>query len=345
MAAEFIASRSSILPVQTSEKNTVAQFALRHTAFSNYSLQWLTNYSKERVHLDNYVLPGYFPIIGRKGLYFVNKRDGYFPVCYHPNLSGRLLIFPPVGSAHSISDYLHTLNPWPENGVQLARIPVAEQESIFYTLAREWDIIPIQESILDWGRYPVRSLKVEEMALREGKQFINHRRKYNYVSKRIKGLEITESWDSGKDEKFEKFIYRWAQQKYVHNEGFSLDDYVSPYLKILSIHSNPNIRSVCLLFENSLDEITGAVIIEVSDGIASTYMNVAIDEISHFPGYMLMKTCEFLHASNLAKVLCLGGSEQAGLDKFKSDLQSYSDRTDSRLSYHLCSFLVKPRLA
>ncbi len=342
MVAEFIKSVSSQAPMQINEGNDVAQLALRHTAFSKQTLKWLIDYSQERNHLDNYALPGYFLITGRKGLHLVNNHNGYFPVCHHPNLSERLLIFPPVGNANAISDYLHTLDSWPRNGVQLARIPIKEQESIFCTLTKEWGITPIQESILDWGRYPVRSLQVKAVALREGKQFKNHRRKYNYVSKRVESLEITESWDSEKDKKFEKFIYRWAQKKHAHYGGFSLDDYVSPYLEIISIHSNPNVRSVCLLFEKSLDEIIGTVILEISNGVASAYMNIAIDEIPYFPAYILMRTCEFLYENKLAQVLCLGGSEQEGLDKFKSDLQSCSDRTDSHLSYHLNSFIVEP---
>ncbi|MFK8183350.1 MAG: hypothetical protein AB8B99_08240 [Phormidesmis sp.] len=345
MVAEFIVSGSSQAAVQSKKKSNVVAFPLRQTALSEPSLQWLANYSQKRNYVDSYALPGYFLITGRKGLSLVNQHDGYFPVCCHPNLNERLLIFPPVGSATAISEYLHTLELWPSNGVQLARIPLEEQESIVSSLKKEWDVVPMQESILDWGKYPVRSLNVKAMALREGKQFKNHRRKYNYVKKRIEGVDITESWDSKKDNKFEKFIYQWAQKKHSHNGEFSLDDYVSPYLKIISMHANSSVRSVCLLFENSVGEILGTVVVEISNGIAATYMNIAIDEISHFPAYILMKTCEFLYEENLAEVLCLGGSEENGLDKFKSDLQSCSDRTDSRLSYHLKSFLVKPPLA
>lgn len=345
MVAEFIVSGSSQAAVQVKKKNTVVPFPLKQTELSGQSLQWLTDYFQERTYTDSYALPGYFLITGRKGLYLVNQHDGYFPVCCHPNLNERLLIFPPVGSANAISKYLHTLDSWPSNGVQLARIPIKEQESIFCTLTKEWDITPMQESILDWGKYPVRSLNVKEMALREGKQFKNHRRKYNYVKKRVEKLEITEGWDNRKNRKFENFIYQWAQKKYSHDGGFSIDDYVSPYLKIISIHANSNMHSVCLLFENDLDEIMGAVVVEISNGIAATYMNIAVDDISHFPAYILMRTCEFLYEENLAEVLCLGGSEEEGLDKFKSDLQSSSDRVNSHLSYHLQSFLIKPRLA
>jgi hypothetical protein len=342
MVAEFIKSVLPQEPTQIHEGNNVSQLVLRQTALLKQALQWLVEYSQERSHLDNYALPGYFLITGRKGLYLVNNHNGYFPVCHHPNLSERLLIFPPVGNANSISNYLHTLDPWPRNGVQLARIPIKEQESIVCMLRKEWDITHSKESILDWGMYPVRSLQVKEMALREGTQFKNHRRKYNYVSKRVEKLEIIENWDSEKDKKFEKFIYSWAQKKHARDRGFSLDDYISPYLKIISIHSNPNIRSVCLLFENSLDEIIGTVIVEVANGVASAYMNIATDEIPYFPAYILMRTCEFLYNKKLAKVLCLGGSEHEGLDKFKSDLQPSAARTDKRFSYYLNSFLVKP---
>jgi hypothetical protein len=342
MVAESIKPVLSQAPIQINEGDNVSQIALRHTMLAKQTLEWLVEYSQHRSHLDNYALPGYFMITGRHGLYLINEHDGYFPVCQHPNLGERLLVFPPVGSANSINDYLHKLEPWPRNGVQLARIPIEEQESILHELKEEWDIRYNQENILDWGTYPVRGLPVKEIALREGKQYKNHRRKYNHASKKVERLEIIENWDSEKDEKVEKFLFHWAQKKYTHGGGFSLDDYIAPYLKIISTHANHNIRSVCLLFENSLDDIMGMVIFEVFNGIASAYMNIAIDEVPYFSAYVLMRTCEFLYEEKLAKVLCLGGSEQAGLDKFKSDLQPCSARSDRHLSYHLNSFLIKP---
>lgn len=312
------------------------------TILDDEAIEWLVKYSQERSCLDNYALPGYFIVTGRNGLQLVAHDDGYFPVCQHPNLSERLLIFPPVGNAKSINEYLNKLEPWPKNGVQLARIPTEEKASILDELNKEWQVIPIQEDILDWGAYPVRSLPVKEMALREGKQYKNHRRKYNYADKKVHKLEILESWNSEKNCKFETFLYKWAERKCADDKNLGLDDYVSPYLNIVSMHSNCSIGSACLLFENCEEDVLGMVVLEVFNGIASAYMNIATDEIPYFAAYILMRSCEFLHERQLAEVLCLGGSERESLDKFKSDLQPSFARDDRRLSYHLNSFLVKP---
>lgn len=312
------------------------------STLNNETLEWLVKYSQERSCVDNYALPGYFIVTGRNGLQLIAHHDGYFPVCQHPNLNERLLIFPPVGNARSINEYLNKLDPWPKNGVQLARIPTGEKASILGELNKEWEIIPMQEDILDWGVYPVRSLPVKEMAIREGKQYKNHRRKYNHADKRVHKLEILESWSSEKNYKFETFLYRWAERKCVNDKNLGLDDYVSPYLNIVSMHSNCAIGSACLLFENYKEDVLGMVVIEVFNGIASAYMNIATDEVPYFAAYILMRSCEFLYERQLAEVLCLGGSERESLDKFKSDLQPSFARDDSRLSYHLNSFLVKP---
>lgn len=367
MVAELKKTTLAQTPMQTHEENKVVHLVLENSTHNVHHQQqkkrdpgviffssqthvlpdaettkWLEKYSQSRSHFDNYALPGYFMLTGRKGLHLITNHYGYFPVCQHPNLEEKLLLFPPVGDIDAIYDYLHQLNPWPRNGVQLARIPDKEQKIILDKLAEKWHIVPVQEDTLDWGMHPVRSLPVKEMALREGKQYKNHRRKYNYADKKVKRLAIIEYWNSQKDDKVKKFIYNWAKKKHIHDNSFSLNDYIEPYLNIISIHANPNIRSICLLFENQLDDVMGMVIIEIFNGIAAAYMNIATDEIPYFPAYILMKTCDFLYENKLAEVLCLGGSEKESLDKFKSDLQPCFARTDSRLSYCLNSLLVKP---
>ena len=308
-----------------------------------HTLQGLIRYSSARHGVDAYALPGYFIMTGRNGLEFVADAQACFPACRHPNLSERLLIFPPVGDVKAVDAYLDRLETWPANGVQLARFSPEDQQAFIDGLRRRWKVTPFVEDTLDWGRYPVRSLPVQALALRVGKSFQNHRRKYNYVHKHIENIEIIEHWDSDKDERVCDFIHDWAGKKHAQDDRFSLHDYASPYLSIVSIHSTCDLRSVCLLFEDAAGRVLGMVVVEILGRVAATYMNIATDAISYLPTYILIRACEYLHETQAADVLCLGGSETESLNRFKANAQPDFARDDAVLSYELQSFLIQPQ--
>ena len=306
-------------------------------------LEALIPYARARRRIDPYALPGYFIMTGRNGLAFVSKRGGHFPVCNHPNRPERLLVFPPKGNLAAVDAYLESLDPWPVNGVQLARFSAADAQAFTDDFMKRWNIRPFVEDTLDWGRYPIRNLPVATLAVRSGKSFQNHRRKYNYAHRHIAKIEVITDWNDEKNAKAHDFIHDWARKKHAADARFDLYDYVAPYLSILSIHAECDLRSICLLFEDQAGAVMGMVVVEILDRVAAAYMNIAVDAVPYLSSYILMRACEYLHETQAADLLCLGGSEQESLDTFKANVQPDVARNDPHWAYGLHSFSVDPR--
>jgi hypothetical protein len=51
--------------------------------------------------LDSYATsPVYYAFTGRKGLWLYQDGNSYVPLCWHPNVDGQILVFPPRGQYH-----------------------------------------------------------------------------------------------------------------------------------------------------------------------------------------------------------------------------------------------------
>ena len=110
---------------------------------------------------DSYaVSPAYYAFTGRRGLWLYHYDGTYLPMCWHPNVDGQILVFPPRGKKNyaAITALLDEA-PAPPLGFLLARFKPQEisQLKTFYAFVRRVSFEPVEEEVLDW-RYPARIL-------------------------------------------------------------------------------------------------------------------------------------------------------------------------------------------
>ena len=167
--------------------------------------------------LDSYATsPVYYAITGRKGLWIYQDGNTYVPLCWHPNIEGQILVFPPRGKENPhILKRLLTEIPIPPAGIKLARIKKDDLEcewlkSIQSTAGRLISIVPVEELTLDW-RYPVRILSTEKVAKLEGGHYYRIR---NYISQAKRHNIRIESLSANHAPQIISFAYRWANSPY-----------------------------------------------------------------------------------------------------------------------------------
>jgi hypothetical protein len=90
------------------------------TKIQAYSLQRFAGLLDQHASDDTYrTSPAYYALTGRRGLWTLTQDGTTVPFCWHPNISGEVLVFPPIG-CNDLTPLLHGIATWP---VPLSTIP------------------------------------------------------------------------------------------------------------------------------------------------------------------------------------------------------------------------------
>ena len=271
--------------------------------------------------LDTYLTsPVYYALTGRKGLWVYQEGNSYVPVCWHPNVDGQILVFPPRGAYNpNILKNLLTAIPIPPKGVRLTRI---KQEDIGSQLlvnvkgsaGRSIVLEEVDEDVLDW-KFPVRILSTDAVRKLDGN---HHLRTRNYV-KRLgqEHVVMTEKLTPSQMPKVMEFVQRWAQRRTcIPSE---LKELIAPYKTTFDLLTDEsfNVDGLVFLVDGVIQAISMWEPPNTSTMIANAWVNLCNTSIKGLSEFVMKSTSEALFLQGIPYIN-YGGSETPGLDNFKN---------------------------
>ena len=281
------------------------------------------------VDVDSYAIsPAYYAFTGRRGLWLYHYDGTYLPVCWHPNVDGQILIFPPRGKKNfaAITAFLNEA-PSPPQGFLLARFKPQEigQLKTFYAFVSRVSFEPIEEEVLDW-RYPARILSTLNTAQMLGHEYMlirNRVRQTNKYSVDVQPLLIKHVPE------IEILALRWANRQAEKPD--ELIDLVTPYKETLRLLKQQKLGLDGLVFsvDGQIQAVTMWDVSNPEHRIANLYMNLCNVTYRGLSEFSIKATAVKLCEAGIP-LMNLGGSETAGLDHYKNKFAPV-------LSVNLCS--------
>ena len=301
----------------------------RVESLTDVNVSRLVNLLGSEEDCDSYaVSPAYYAFTGRHGLWLYHYDGTYLPFCWHPNIAGQILIFPPRGERNyaAITALLDEA-PMPPEGFLLARFKPQEisQLKTFYAFLRRASFEPVEEKVLDW-RYPARILSTLNTAQMLGRDYMSIRNRIQQIKKYPVNIY---SLSCEHIPEIEALACRWAnRQAEAPNE---LIDLVSPYKKTLRLlnHKELGLEGLVFVIDNQIQAVTMWDVSNPQHKMANLYMNLCNVAYHGLSEFSVKATATKLCEAGVP-LLNLGGSETAGLDHFKNKFAPV-------LSVNLCS--------
>lgn len=281
------------------------------------------------VDVDSYaVSSAYYAYTGRRGLWLYHYDGTYVPMCWHPNIDGQILIFPPRGKKnYSAIAALLDEAPTPPSGFLLARFKPEEisQLKTFHAFVRRMSFEPVAEEVLDW-RYPVRILSTSDTAQMLGHKYmlirnrVRQTHKYSLAVQPLLTKHIPE---------IETLALRWANRQAEKPD--ELIDLITPYRETLRLlkHKKLGLDGLVFIVEGQIQAVTMWDISNPAHKTANLYMNLCNVTYRGLSEFSINATAAKLCADGVS-FINLGGSESAGLDHYKNKFSPV-------LSVDLCS--------
>lgn len=281
----------------------------------DHDLEKLSGLLTKENDVDSYLSSVvYYAFTGRRGLWLYRHGRTFVPFCWHPNLDGQILVFPPRGEKDfaAIVSLVQDI-PVPPRGFLLARFKdndikaLQAEDRSFY----QGTCAVVEENVLDW-KYPVRILSTAHLASAEGGKF---RRIRNRV-RHIENLTVhAEALEPKHVPCLRKLAEEWASFK--SSEGEDLLDLTDPYLRLLGLVGCKGVNLKGLIFRMhrrvqavTMWEVTG-------DETANMYVNLCSNEqCVGLSDYAIKTTADRLFQEGVS-LMNLGGSESPELDYFK----------------------------
>jgi hypothetical protein len=257
------------------------------------------------------VSPAYYAMTGRKGLWLYGDEERCMIVARHPNLPHTVLFFPPIGPdrVSLIESALRHLF-LPEGCVHLARLSDKDKDVIgFY---EEKGLKAEREAVLDWA-YPAYTLNTEAVLLHKGADFKDFRKNLNRARAQN---AYSIPFEAGKHEEIvQKIVLSWAMR---HEGRYSLEDLTAPAQSVMSLAKQASLSvHGLIIYEN--ESPAGFIFWEETKPETGQAASIWGTSISFFKGiseFTYFEMCRVLHERGYREV-CIGGSEEAGLDAFK----------------------------
>ena len=282
--------------------------------------RWFTDVLAKDDDLDSYLTsPTYYSFTGRKGLWTYTHGNTHIPFCWHPNVQGQILVFPPRGDAapEALKNLLEKI-PEPPVGINLVRIKSesALSQPATHTAIdgnREINFVPIIERVLDW-KYPVRVLSTEKTAHMTNPAF---KRIRNRIRK-AEGYNIqTEPLTNTNRRDVERFIRHYAAGHSTHKD--QAKEFVHLYSTMLDELKTTNSRMTGAAFRID-GQIVAFTLWDVSNTqnpTANRHANLCDNSYVGLSDYVMKATAHTLYAQGIHR-LNIGGSETASLDDYKN---------------------------
>lgn len=270
--------------------------------------------------LDSYATsPVYYAFTGRKGLWLYQDGNSYVPLCWHPNVDGQILVFPPRGQYHpTILKKVLNEMPIPPAGTSLARIKEEDACSdpiynVSGTAGRSISAALVdEEPVLDW-RYPVRILSTEKVSKAEGKFFVKTRNNIKQMEQyAVSVLPLSEA----RTIQVIEFVNRWARGR--SQDIVEIKELVSPYVETMKLLKDDvfNVSGQMFFVDGLLQAVTLWERPNTAMKIANVWMNLCNTEIRGLSEFVVQRTSQELLALGI-HYANYGGSETKGLDFYK----------------------------
>lgn len=244
---------------------------------------------------------GYFAMTGRDGLYKIEKEGSTVLVSRHPNLDNTFLIYPVIGEPNEtlLRTTMTTLQRM-GSAVQFARFEKPPFQQQKYN-----DVVAVRETTLDWS-YPIHTLNTALVAEHKGGGFQHFRQKHN----KLKDTDITAVDLSPELHRNEVIgiLTKWSP-----NEKHDV------YMRLLDMFDDYSLAGRVIYAGG---QPIGFSIFEKTDldaGVANAFAHIGLHEVNGASQHVMLDMCETLHREGFDKV-CIGGSEDEGLDRFKRNL-------------------------
>lgn len=277
----------------------------------------------QRAWADPYVgSAAYFALTGRRGLWLYEGEDGCLLICRHPNAPEELLLFPPWGRhpGRLIREALEEL-PETRNAVSLARVPADGGPGFISRLVKA---VPGQaislgeERRLDW-RYPVHVLDTGLVSRHTGKAFRDFRQNVHRAGRA--GLSIEPLVMSRHRPSLDRLVAVWAD-RYAGARGGEPAEMEAPFSAAFDLMEAQRLPIHGLVVRAPVG-LRGFITWEETDpvrGVANSLTNLSLGPEKGVAELSFLAMCRTLAERGFQQV-CVGGSEEVGLDAFKRKMQ------------------------
>ena len=299
-----------------------------------FGLQYVKDLLAAEDSEDSYLTSlGYHLFTGRKGLWGYGRGGALVLVCWHPNVEGRILVFPQIGNKETdlLSELLKEM-PISPSGAQIARVSRFDLEITLDLLkhiqnAAIMDVTSEPEQVLDW-LYPSHIIDTNVVAAARHCLLRGVRKNVN----RIQNInaEVLPLHSVPNYEDLNSVAMRWASAQPDSN----VDDLLSPYPKLLdmALDASLGLDGQAIIIDGKIEAFCIWEPPARGRDIATGLATLCNPSISGLSDYQYNQMCKTLHKQGIGQ-LNLGGSETAGLDRFKRKFKPVK-------SYELCSINI-----
>jgi hypothetical protein len=307
------------------------------TKIQAYSLQRFAGLLDQHASDDTYrTSPAYYALTGRRGLWTLTQDGTTVPFCWHPNISGEVLVFPPIG-CNDLTPLLHGIPdlPTPPLGrFRLARFPPTTAADIVAKINathtyRKCVTRIEEENVLDW-KYPVHILSTERVAGHQG--ILMRRVRYALNRGRAHSPIVSNFDDESATSIAQALTKQWvAENAQNEDEGKLL---LEPHQALLAMLSAPALRLQGRTYYVN-GRLAGYAIWEApapGNKTANFLGCVSLREYNGLSTFIKVDVCDLLFNNNILFVN-VGGSEMKGLDLHKRQFRPV-------LSIPICSMVV-----
>ncbi len=272
---------------------------------------------------DAYLIsPTYYMLTGRRGLWLYkhatrnNDEKTACLFCLHPNIKDTVIIFPPFGcnTPAAISRLIDKVSI---EGINFQIGRIAKESGMVCELNKFLNgrIVEKNEDVLDWA-FPVHTIDCNKLLAQKGGKYKRIRqvmKKFNATSPTIREINFTDDFSSIKkmSEDWEKSNQHYDKYNVDFNKYFEtlIDVAVrAPSIGLKGIIiSIDGIDSGFSIWEHALNKE------KIANLFASQVSNFELDSLS---AYLTVKSVEHAFLGG-AKYMCLGGSENYGMDRYK----------------------------
>jgi hypothetical protein len=272
---------------------------------------------------DPYVIsPTYHALTGRRGLWLYKDIDAqgkqtFCLFCLHPNLLNAIIIYPAFGNnetqiVSTLISKLGTLNA----NLQIGRV---QEQSPLLSIAEKTKraLLSVEEEkVLDW-LYPAHTIDCTSLVERKGKDYGRIRQTMNKFNKRC-DTEIR-LIDFKKDYATIRSICDVWEDNSTHYDNYDITetDYFERLFNLANKFPYLGLKGLIV----SVDGIDkGFSIWELSQStnkIANLFASQISDtNLTNLMTYLTVESAKYMLEDG-AKYMCLGGSENAGMDRYK----------------------------
>lgn len=273
--------------------------------------------------------PAYYMVTGRRGSWVYSGYQSMVVVCYHPGLDNTLMIFPEIGKGDGnlLCDVLCHLGSCGLS-IQLSRftkkdIQMLRRRVKSRSLSSFFQINMINEENMDWV-FPVHIFNTQHVSEMNGPRFRNIRQKYRQIDQEnIIMHSLSHPYALSYIKAAHKY---WLGNQIIFNlekNKNNIDDFYDRLFSLIE-KSPEYFDGQVVLYNNK--PVSFSIWDHANYTTVNLIANLSDTFIRGLSEFHFVETCRSLHAKGV-KLLNRGGSEDRGLDQFKSKFSPVNSYT------------------